>query len=212
MEYSKLSRAVESWNQKLHIYVGLFLLLFLWLFSLSGLLLNHSQWEFASFWEEREENEFNYEIDVPVSADSALVIASIMKQLQAEGEVNNINISANSLYFRVSKPGRIKNITVDLLTQHANVKEIKFNSWGIIRTLHTFNGVNNNAPQGKPNWIITQIWRFTMDVVAIGLIFLCISSWYMWYKTSKNLTIGLLVFGTGVASAAFFVLILSQIR
>lgn len=212
MEYSKFYRAIESWNQKMHMYVGLFLLLFLWLFSLSGLLLNHSQWEFASFWEEREEKEDKYEIDIPVRVDSAAAMTGIMEQLQTAGEVSNVNISANSLDLRVSKPGHIKDITVDLETQIATVKEIKFNTWGFIRTLHTFNGMDSNAPKTKPNWILTQIWRFTMDVVAIGLIFLCVSSWYMWYKTSKKLTIGLLVFGTGVASAAFFVLILSLIR
>ena len=38
-------------ESKLHIYLGLFLLLFMWLFGFSGLLLNH-HWEFASFWEE----------------------------------------------------------------------------------------------------------------------------------------------------------------
>lgn len=212
MEFRKLNRTIESWTHKLHIYVGLFLLLFLWLFSLSGLLLNNSQWKFASFWEEREENEDKYEIDVPISADSATVITGIIEQLQAEGEVSNVKISANNLDFRVSKPGRIKNITVDLEAQNATVKEIKFNTWGIIRTLHTFNGLDRNSPQAKPNWIIAQTWRYTMDGIAIGLIFLCFSSWYMWYKTNKNLTIGLIVFCAGVVSAAYFILILSQFR
>ena len=35
-------RTVETWNRKLHIYVGLYFLTFLWLFSFSGLLLNLS--------------------------------------------------------------------------------------------------------------------------------------------------------------------------
>lgn len=212
MDFRKLNRAIESWNNKLHMYVGLFLLFFLWFFSLSGLLLNNSKWEFASFWEERKEKEEKYIIDIPVNADSATVITGSMEQLQAEGEVSNVDISANSFNFRVSKPGRIKNITIDLEAQNATVKEIKFNAWGIIRTLHTFNGINRNAPQSKPNWIITQVWRFTMDVVAIGVIFLCISSWYMWYKTNKNLILGMVVFSAGLVSAVYFVLVLSQIR
>lgn len=212
MEYSNLRRTIESWNQKLHMYVGLFLLLFIWLFSLSGLLLNHSQWEFASFWEEREEKEHKYKVNIPASADSAAVMASIMEQLDITGEVSNVNISAKSLDFRVSKPGRIKNITVDLEAQNTTVKELKFNVWGIMRTLHTFNGMDSNNPQVRANWVITHIWRFTMDLIAIGLIFLCISSWYMWYKTSKNLTTGLLIFSAGVVSAVYLVFILSQIR
>jgi hypothetical protein len=208
MEYRKFSRAIESWNQKLHMYVGLFLLLFIWLFSLSGLLLNNSKWEFASFWEEREEKEGTYTVRIPVSADSATAITGVMEQLKAEGEVSNVNISTNSLNFRATKPGQIKDISVNLDTQNATVKEMNFNTWGIIRTLHTFNGTDSNTPQA--NWIITHIWRFAMDIVAIGLIFLCISSWYMWYKTGENLTLGLLILCSGIISAGYFVLVLSQ--
>lgn len=208
MEYRKFSPTIESWNQKLHMYVGLFLLLFIWLFSLSGLLLNNSKWKFASFWEEREEREGIYTVHIPVNADSTTAINGIMEQLKVEGEVSKVSISTNSLNFRTTKPGRIKDISVNLDTQNATVKEMNFNTWGIIRTLHTFNGRGINTPQA--NWTITHIWRFAMDMVAIGLIFLCISSWYMWYKTGENITLGLLILCSGIISAGYFVLVLSQ--
>ncbi len=38
------TRALEVWNRKLHYYLGLYFLFFLWLFSLTGLMLNHQQW------------------------------------------------------------------------------------------------------------------------------------------------------------------------
>ena len=41
-------RSWRTWNQKLHIYLGLYFLVFLWLFAVSGLLLNHG-WQFAEF-------------------------------------------------------------------------------------------------------------------------------------------------------------------
>ena len=34
----------EFWNRKFHYYLGLYFLFFLWLFSLTGLMLNHQQW------------------------------------------------------------------------------------------------------------------------------------------------------------------------
>ena len=36
----------ERWNRKLHFYTGLFLIVFLWLFAFTGLLLNHPTWMF----------------------------------------------------------------------------------------------------------------------------------------------------------------------
>ena len=46
------------WNRKLHYYLGLYFLFFLWLFALSGLLLNHSSWTFAQFWPNRQVSTF----------------------------------------------------------------------------------------------------------------------------------------------------------
>jgi len=55
----------ERWNRKLHFYVGLFLLFFIWLFAFSGLLLNHPTWTFAEFWTHREETNYERDIAVP---------------------------------------------------------------------------------------------------------------------------------------------------
>ena len=46
-------RRFEVWNRKLHYYLGLYFLFFLWLFSLTGLMLNHQQW-FRDLYERRQ--------------------------------------------------------------------------------------------------------------------------------------------------------------
>ena len=62
----------QNFNKKLHIYLGLFLVFFIWLFSLSGLILNHGNWKFASFWEERLENKIDFKIHTSVLEGSDL--------------------------------------------------------------------------------------------------------------------------------------------
>src|SRR5205807_9093326 len=77
----------ERWNRKLHFYVGLLLLFFIWLFAFSGLLLNHPTWTFAEFWTHREETNYERDIAVP-SADGKDDLAQpldILKQLKIEG-------------------------------------------------------------------------------------------------------------------------------
>src|SRR5436309_15961124 len=79
----------ERWNRKLHFYVGLFLLFFIWLFAFSGLLLNHPTWAFAEFWTNREETNYERAITVPsadVPGDRAQAPDSL-KQLKTEGEI-----------------------------------------------------------------------------------------------------------------------------
>ncbi len=55
------------WNRKLHYYTGLYLLLFLWLFAFTGLLLNHPQWTFAEFWPTRAQSTIDRQIDPPTA-------------------------------------------------------------------------------------------------------------------------------------------------
>src|SRR5689334_11674529 len=56
---------VEHWNRKLHFYAGLFLLFFLWLFAVSGLVLNHPTWRFTEFWTSRAQTQYERDIILP---------------------------------------------------------------------------------------------------------------------------------------------------
>jgi len=134
-----------------------------------------------------------------------------MQQLKIAGEVSEVWMTADSIEFRVTVPGKVRNLHVDLRKGISTQKELTFNSWGKMRTLHTFNGVNKNNPDIQPNWIITRIWKLAMDCIAIGFVILCISSWIMWYKLRKTYTWGPLILISGFAIAIFFVFLLRML-
>lgn len=196
------------WNRKFHIYIGLFLLLFILFFSLSGLLLNHSQWKFASFWKERHETEIIIPLTIPVNLDSISLLHNFMKQLDISGEISNVNLTPDSINFRVVKPGTIQDIHIDFKSSMSDQKKIVFNWWGKMRILHTFNGSEKMNPGTQPNWFVTHIWRLSMDVIALGLIFLCFGSWIMWYKIRKDYSMGMIVLILGITGAIFFIFLL----
>jgi hypothetical protein len=204
-------RTINYWSRKFHIHLALFLLLFIWLFSFSGLLLNHGKWKFASFWNERKEKITNSHVRITRNLDSAAMLGDIMQQLKISGEVNEVRLTPDSIDFRVSVPGRVRNLHVDLENGSITQRELTFNWWGKIRTLHTFNGANKDHPQLQPNWKITRIWKFAMDAIAIGLVILCISSWVMWYKLRKTYTWGPLILVTGFAITIYFVFLLRML-
>lgn len=195
-------------NRRLHIHIGLFLVLFIWLFSFSGLLLNHGDWKFTSFWEERKENKTVTPVSIAAGLDSAQELKSILSQLKISGEVNNVKMTTDSVDFSVSYPGHVSNIHADFKKGICVQKELSYNIWGKLRTLHTFNGANRDNPEIQPNWLIIRVWRFSMDAIALGLIFLSISSWIMWYKIKQNYSWGYLVLIFGFALAAYFVFLL----
>jgi uncharacterized protein len=199
---------VSRWNRKFHIYTGLFLLFSTLFFSFSGLILNHGKWGFTSFWKERREIKTETQITIPANHESASLIHYFKKKLNLTGEITNVNLSPENMNFRVVRPGYMCEISIDFRTSVCVSKEIKFNWWGKMRSLHTFNGSDKVHPEIEPNWIITNVWRLSMDITAIGLIIICISSWIMWWGVRKKYPAGLFVLALGFAGAIFFIFIL----
>jgi hypothetical protein len=196
-------RTFHTFTRRLHIHLGLLLLLFVWLFSLSGLLLNHGSWKFASFWDQRRESKID--IAVPLSAlTDPDPEARVMEFLKISGEVQQQKRTAETLEFRVQSPGIVTDVSINLTTGSGTEKVMKYNVWGKWRTLHTFNGMSKENPSQSPNWLVTNIWRFTMDGIAIGLIITCLSSWIMWYNVRKEYKLGYSILAASLGVAGYF--------
>jgi hypothetical protein len=203
------SKNLYFWSRKFHIHLGLFLLLFIWLFSLSGLLLNHgNKWKFARFWDERNEKTTLISVHLDSKLDSSELLKNIMVQLKISGEISRVYLSADSLDFRVSVPGHERNLHFNRKEGTCIQKELIFNGWGKLRILHTFNGINKDHPEIPPNWIVTRIWQFAKDAIATGLILICISSWIMWYGSRTKYRWGLPVILLGIAISVYFLFLI----
>ena len=186
------------------MHLGLVLLFFIWLFSLSGLILNHGNWKFASFWEER--NESKTEFTLPLYAlDQPDIENQVLKLLAIKGEVQQVKRTPGVVEFSIQSPGIAREVHIDLRTGAGTQKVLKYNLWGKLRTLHTFNGMKDENPAQSPNWLVTNIWRFTMDGIAFGLIIITVSSWIMWFKIRKEYKFGYLALFSGFAFAAYFI-------
>jgi len=188
------------WNRKIHTYLGLYFLLFLWLFSLTGLLLNHPKWEFAHFWPERMEST----ITVPIG--EARDTLAVMRQLGLRGEVDPLPPSAGTeaLNFRVARPGRIVDVRADLQKRQAAVKTIAVNGWGVVHMLHTFSGVRKLNPEMQRDWILTTLWASSMDALSVGLLLMVFGGYYMWYVQPAKRRWGWIAVVAGLLSCAMF--------
>jgi hypothetical protein len=211
MKFKRLIRGADYWNRKVHIHLGLGLLLFIWLFSFSGLLLNHGEWTISNFWDKRKESKTVTAICMPVSRDSVTVLSNLMEQLHIAGEITNVQMWPDSVHFQVSIPGRVSSVQVNFKSGQCTQTRLTFNLAGVVRTLHTFNGVNKNDAAIHPNWLLTSAWKLSMDAIGIGLILLCISSWIMWYKIRGKYSWGLVALISGLGMAVYFVFVLLRL-
>ena len=58
------------------------------------------------------------------------------------------------------------------------------------------------ALMGDP--FMTSLWAFSMDAVAVGLIFMVLSSVYMWFELPRKRLLGAVVLGLGLLSCGLF--------
>jgi hypothetical protein len=201
---------VERWNRKLHFYSGLFLLFFLWLFAFSGLILNHPTWSFSESWTNRKETNYVREITAlgPEVKGDLGQAQELMRQLGIEGEIlwTTTRTDASLFDFQVRRPGHFYFIKADLARKRVTVRQADVNLWGVIKVLHTFTGVPVDDAHKRRDWVLTSLWAFSMDAVAVGLILMVLSSLYMWFELPQKRILGAVVLGVGSLSCGLFCL------
>lgn len=206
-------RAFETWNRKFHIYLGLYFLLFIWLFSISGLVLNHPRWQFAQFWPTREQTSFEQSFQAPVATGNLPMAQDLMRQFKIDGEIYQLtnNVEQGQFAFRVMKPRTRFLIKADLKSQRATIERIRVNGWGVLYALHLFSGVRMENPELKRDWFWTKLWSFSMDALAVGLVVMVLGGVYMWYQLKPKRGWGLVVLALGILSCGLFVFGLSRL-
>ena len=196
-----------TWNRKAHYYLGLYFLFFLWLFSLSGLLLNHSSWAFAQFYPNRRISRIEGTIQFPSSGSDFDKASAVMRQLGIEGEIgwSAPRNDAARLEFNVTRPGRVYQVQTNLKDNRAAVTLNEYNAWGVLRGMHTFVGASPDDPRNQRDWILTTIWAISMDAVAVGVVVLVLSGIYLWWNRREKRVAGLLALAVGTAVCGLFV-------
>lgn len=204
---SQTQRRFEFWNRRIHIYTGLYFLLFIWLFAFSGLLLNHPKWEFAQFWKGRKESSFERQVKVPDAGGDLDRAQAVMAQLNMAGEIDRTVLypNENRFEFRVVRPSVTADVMIDLETGQAAVSLIEVNTWGVLYRLHLFTGVRMDRPELVRDWIATTMWSVSMDAVCVGLILMVLGGLYMWWLRVEMRKAGLAALGAGVLICGFFI-------
>jgi hypothetical protein len=199
--------AFEKWNRRLHFYLGLFFLFFLWLFSLTGLLLNHGQWQLATAANQRRESRTERTLAPPTGTSDLARARDVMRQLGLVGEVDlpAMPQAARHLEFNVSRPTDASQVKVDLTSGRASVQHFDNGGWAVFRILHTFSGSRFNQPGSSRDWLLTSVWVVAMDALAAGLVIIVLGSYYMWFRFKrKRLRLGVLVLLAGYICCALF--------
>jgi hypothetical protein len=198
-----------SWLADASVY----LLLFVWLFAVSGLLLNHPKWQFASFWPQRRLSSFERTIQAPSAAEDLTMGRDLMRQLELHGEIQwpEKRPTAEQFVFHVHHPGQRFEVKANLATGQAAVQRTRVNLWGVLSDLHHLTGVQMKNPNQQRDWWLTWVWSIAMDAVALGLIFLVVSGLLMWLPPRGKRAPGIVALSLGTLTCGFLVVLLGRI-
>lgn len=196
------------WNRKIHYYLGLYFLFFLWLFAFTGLLLNHPTWTFDDFWPNRKQSTLDRRIQTPPRGTDLDEAQDLMRQLGILGEIEwtATRSDPNIFDFRVTRPGHLFEVHTDFDKHQATVQRTSLNGWGVAHILHTFTGVRLGDTRNHRDWIVTTVWALAMDALAAGLIVMVLSGLYMWYGLLRKRLFGAIAFGLGMLICLWFVI------
>lgn len=198
---------VLVWNRRVHYYLGLFLLFFIWLFAFTGLLLNHPRWQFAQFWPNRIQSTTEHTIAAVTAANDTDRARDVMRQLGVAGELQwPATQPANGLFtFQVNRPGFNVDVKADLQGGRATVQGTQLNAWGVMHVLHTFTGAPAADSRNRRDWTLTTLWALSMDVVAAGLIVMVLGSYVMWFRLRAKRLGGIVALALGFISCGAFI-------
>ncbi len=208
MDITKQVKGWIKWNRKFHIYIGLYFLFFIWLFGLSGVLLNH-HWKFANSWENRTEISYDKSIEISNEREQLALLYEIMNKLNLNGSIDNPEFSNDSVFlnFVISKPGIRYIIKANLHDGNIKMTETKFDSWGIMKTLHSMRNPTLKEQGNRYPSLLASIWSISMDIVSVGLIVICLGGWYMWLQVHRQrFYLGLISLTGGFILCIYFLL------
>ena len=204
MTKEKARIGLEQWNRKIHTYLGLYMILFLWLFSISGLVMNHPKW----FGHHVDRVPSERSLTIPEETDPVARAKALQKQLGLDGEIIlKGQRKPDHFIFMIMRPQLRFAIDVELNTGKTKINRVTPATAQILGQMHTFSGVRAmwNEPAQEKDWIITRLWSFSMDAICIGLIVMVLSSLYMGYQLKEKRRWIILSFGLGLLVCAYFV-------
>ena len=195
------------WNRRVHYYLGLYLLFFIWLFAFTGLLLNHPRWQFAQFWPNRIQSTTEHAIGSVAAVVDIDRARDVMRQLGIAGEVQwPATQPANGPFtFQVNRPGLNVDVRADLQAGRATVQRTQLNAWGVMHVLHTFTGAPAADSRNRRDWALTTLWALSMDAVAGGLIVMVLGGYVMWFRLRAKRVGGIVALLLGFVSCGAFI-------
>ena len=188
-----------------HLYTGLFLLVGIWVFSISGLILNHPMW-ISGYWENREISVEQLRFGALSGQDDNSKALELVRVLGLRGELEQVRSfpDGDSLALTVARPGTILRVTAWPGQGRAMVESNRTGATGLLNMLHTFTGVRIGGKENRRDWFLTRLWSLSMDIISLGLLLIVASGLLFAFRRREALGAKVVALGLGILACCFY--------
>ena len=179
----------------IHLYVGLFISPIVLIFSISALVLNHTDYINRTN-PIKKLPDIKTSIDkIPYDTTDLQTAKGIIKKLRIKGEIDYVSQNDSQISFPVILPGLTTKIKINKQTNEVLITRIEEGSLRATNFLHKMPGPHNVKIRG--NSLFMQNWRMIADLVVYLLLFLSASGIFLWYflKAERKIGWAAIIFG-----------------
>jgi hypothetical protein len=182
--------------RKIHLYCGLIILIFLMMYFVSGFMMVHRPW-FLSPGPPPTTQAFPLQSTANLDPDQ--LAANVKKQLSLTGRIQFPQSQPPGLTrFWVNRPGTM--IRVDIPANEHQI-HLSTQTTGLVGTLIMLHKVN-----GYDDQLLFDLYALFCDLAGASLILFALTGIYLWWKSTKNHTLGILCLTASIAYAAAMML------
>ncbi|MCP5112745.1 MAG: hypothetical protein GY953_18115, partial [bacterium] len=159
------------WIRSTHLCLGLFALLFLTMYGISGVIISHHPW-------------FNLRPAVTVTllpvadaigADGRAVARELMAKHGLAGQIRAVRTVGDKIQLRIARLGEVYDITYPVDGTEAQVRTSRVGYLAMFNRLHIAGGLHHD-------YTPFNLWGFLVGVISVGLILLGATGLYLWFK------------------------------
>jgi hypothetical protein len=166
------------WLRNTHLLLGVFSLLFVLMYGMSGIQMAHNSWFTArpAVVEDRVALS-------PQDLTPRAVGRALMEHRGLRGEIAQVRDTPAGFAFRILRPGTVYDVEYSRATSEARVRTSTATFIGMLNRIHHVAGLWHEYP-------LINLWGIFVGVVSCALLLLGATGIYLWFKLHAERRIG----------------------
>lgn len=189
----------DLFTRRLHLYLGMFLLPWFFMYGLSSLPFTHSEYfqKLAGPPQKITHFERPYSIDIPPEADLKQIARRILSENGMQGDFGVYRPNSRELV--VFMPGFVTPTEVRYFADQKRVVATSpvFRFSQFLQRLHTRGGFEQDS-------FLSHAWAVAVDLSCLGILLWMASGIYMWWGLRRTRLWGAAALAGGVAAFGLF--------